>query len=406
MRETGPITTRAGGVLAAVGLLAFGAAAAIAIFGDGLADHIVKPSAYSRSAIGHRALLDHLERAQDRPVVTVRRGSPETAQQSSLYILAEPGSTSLLESALSWAEYADSMMITPPKWMGRRDFERPDWLYDAAPSHLADPVLSILNPDASFVRPEGDVAWRMRDGLPAPTIQNPQLIDGWAFDEVLVSSPEGVLAGITTQWDGVRTLVVSDPDLFSNHGLDEGENAALITALMTQTASGRGAIVFDETIHGFAQELSIWRRLFSFPYVIIAIGALIALAGAVWAALTRFGPTILKAREQLGGRMVLIQSAASLTQSAGHGVEAFRRYGDALLRQAANQLRPPRSLSDASLTAWLDDVTEARGLTTFTKHRQRIAAVTTDAEAHALAQDIHHWVLELDDGYERGRGAG
>lgn len=409
-RRTAPISARTGGVLAAIGLIAFGAAAAVTVFGDDLPDIVVRPSVYSSSALGHRALFEHLGETQTRPVIAQRRGSAAIAAQSSLYILAEPARPTLLDGALSWTSHARRAVVVLPKRTGAPDPERPDWIG----RHGLDRVWPALNlrrleEAAEIVRPEGEIAWTVTGDLPPPTLGDTQLITGWDFTETLIGTDEGVLVGVVTTGGKKKapgTLFIADPDLIANHGFDDGENAELVTRLLIDFAQGDGPIVFDETIHGFTQELSIWRRLFSFPYAIVGLGALLAMAAAAWAAVTRFGPAAREAAQRIGGRMTLIRSAASLTLSAGHGAEAFRHYAETMVKQAAQRLKPPRSLADATLAAWLDAAAEARGLTPFSAQRRRIAEARTAAEAQAVAQEIYHWVLEFDDGYERGRHTG
>src|SRR5262249_21239120 len=77
-------------IIIAVGVLAFVGMLYLQLFGDaGDPDYEVGPSTYSRSAIGHKALLETL-RQLDIPVLISRFKSAEKATDGSLLVLAEP----------------------------------------------------------------------------------------------------------------------------------------------------------------------------------------------------------------------------------------------------------------------------------------------------------------------------
>src|SRR5262245_52541231 len=130
-------------IIIAVGVLAFVGMLYLQLFGEsGDLDFEVGPSTYSRSAIGHKALLDTLRRL-DIPVAISRFKSGEKANSGSLLVLAEPDISEISDTLLSDFGDLPHGLLVMPKWQGVRDRKKPRWVGRMIP---VDPgrVTSIL----------------------------------------------------------------------------------------------------------------------------------------------------------------------------------------------------------------------------------------------------------------------
>lgn len=391
-----PMAGRVAGILVAVGLMGFLAAAALRVFGDGLDGPVVRPSVYSASAVGHRGLLELL-RALDHRVSAVRGGAPGTAAAAGLYVIAEPLPGLDLEAALARSAAAPARLLIPPKRSWRAaGAERAGWLAEAPIARPATELVQRLLPGLEINRLETEPSWRLADGLPPPTLSTPQVLVG-PVEQVLVGAPEGVLIGLLD----ADTLVISDPDLIANHGLDDGRNAELVIGALDAVARS-GPVLFDETIHGFARAPSFWRTLFSFPWVIVALGLLLAAGVAAWGAARRFGPATPDRVRGAGGRVVLVRNAAGLLLRGGHGGAALERYAAITVRAVRRRLGAPSRLRGAALDSWLDKAARARGLETVTALRRAVATTGRGGDARLeMARRLHRWRREIEDGSAR-----
>jgi len=255
------------------------------------------------------------------------------------------------------------------------------------------------------VRPETAGSWPQNELGATPSIAGPvQLMQAKRLRPIVASEDGGILLGELTD-KGRRLWVLSDPDVLSNHGLGRAGNAAFAVALMQALRQGDGAMVFDETIHGYATEpVSPLRLLFKFPFVVATIQGALALALLLWATVARFGvperlPPALDA-----GKQGLIRNAAKLLGFARHQNVIVRRYVQATLRDAARELHLPRGLDDAALIESLQRVGEARGVTidcgALLRRLETRAAGGRGEKSPLLplARDIHQWKREIMDG--------
>jgi hypothetical protein len=176
----------------------------------------------------------------------------------------------------------------------------------------------------------------------------------FAHDEAVqpvIECREGVLLGYLDDRE-YPLWVMSDPDVFANHGLLRGDNAALAVAILRRVR-GDGAILFDETLHGFAQEPSIYHLAREFPVIVITVHLLLLMALVAFAAIGRFGPVQPPAVVIASGKGHLIDSVVSLQRRAGHHESSLRRYAAMCVRQAAARLRAPKGLDHEQSLQWL-----------------------------------------------------
>ncbi len=351
---------------AVVWLIAIGAAAFIAmsyflIYGESIRPRqAAGANSYSRSAIGHKAFVDLL-RHFDVPLLVSRYESAARAGGQSLLILAEPQNPDQVAALAN--EPADGpLLLVLPKWHGRPDRNRQGWLAEATllQAKTVTAILAALVPDASISRPGQASNWTSSLFAVQPSLQAPQLMHAPALRAILAAD-QGLLIGALQQGDR-EIWILSDPDILSNHGLWQGDNAEIALDLVESLRGREGAVVIDETIHGFLQRPSLWRTLVEPPFVLVTLQALAALGILLWAGALRFGSPQAVGRPFEPGIATLIETGANLQGSAGQAKHNLRRYADATLSHLASRLNAPKTLGREALLAWLDRVGEARGL--------------------------------------------
>lgn len=360
-RGDGVFSGRAVGLLVAVGLLSFAAAALVAIYSDPQTEGTFGTNAYSYSAIGHKAWTEILEDL-DTPVLISRHDSADKAYNNGgLLVLAQPHNNADALEALAQIFDSDRALLVLPKSSGFPGFENRLWIKTLRELKLeaVEDVLQVIDEEAKVIRSEGEEAWQSQDWEILPSLTDAQLITS---DEItpIVYSEAGVLLGEYRR-EGTTVWVLADPDVITNSGIDEGDNAAFAVAMIDALLPGSGTAVFDETIHGFTVSPNLWKALLSFPLNLAVLQALLAAAVLVWAAAGRFGAP-LPPRPRLGaGKQVLIENTANLFEYAGNLTDILRRYREACLRDLGRHMHLPRDLDERKLTHWLNQVGDARG---------------------------------------------
>lgn len=353
--------------------------------GDGLG-----PTAYSKSAIGYAGLAELLQQLHI-PVVKSESNSAKKAK-AGLLIVAEPPAFGEADDPLKGLLTADKALVILPKWRGLGGRARAGWIDRAALLSSAEPqqvLRRLLNKeelariaraekwpkkdlDAAFdTRPDvvhvpKVVDWSTNALGLAPSLSEPAQLMGFmgaAYLKPLVASSEGVLLGEIRK--GSRRLwILSDPDVLSNHGLgaDGKRNAVFAVTLINKLRNG-GPVVFDETIHGFViQPAAPWKFIFQFPFVIVALEGVVALALLLWATIGRFGPPGRETAPLAAGKHGLIENVARLMSFAGYQKLMLARYVETMIRDAASQLHAPKGMPPADLGAWLDRIGKAKGV--------------------------------------------
>ncbi|MCG8425473.1 MAG: hypothetical protein MJE77_46945 [Proteobacteria bacterium] len=416
-------------LLASIAAISFAAAVVVAIFSEDIsAPSSTGANTYSRSAIGHRGLVELLERL-DVPVLVSEHNSAGKARQGAALIAAEPivlNSDGKRARALRQMMAESSiMLLIMPKWYGLPSATRPGWI-DAIqlllPGEIT-PIFGAVGLSAELVRPTSpgpisgpqsaaqSLLWQIDSSaegtlFAVPTLRAPQLIRSDSLAPV-ISTADGILLGVTTidgqkagrpDQDGRELWVLSDPDVLSNHGLGKGQNAVL-TAQLIQILRDRGSgtVVFDETMHGFRKEPSLWRSLFEFPLALVTIQAFLAVVLLLWASTGRFGKPLTPAPAIEPGKAFLIESTAMLLRFGHHADHALERYFQTALRQVAHALHAPQHLGGQTRMAWLERVARVRGIDENLADLQReVGAVrrgrrADEARAVEVAHRIYRW---------------
>ncbi len=358
--ETGAFSKRTLYLLISVGVLSLLFGFGLAIFGGGVGQPpTAESNTYSRSALGHHALIKFLH-ALEVPLVTSQHDSGDKAQ-SALVVLLEPNvHDDNRQDARDMIDSAEGVLLVLPKWQGEQDEEHPDQVTSVAliePEQVLD-ALVLLDQQATLYRPQTLGQTHSSEAISAlPTLAAPQLLRSSNIDAIL-SVGDGILFGKVT---GEDIWILSDPDILNNHGLDNGQNALLASQIIDEARGGR-TVVIDETLHGFLRKPDMWRALFEMPFVLVTIQVFLCVLLLIWGGTARFGKALIKAPSIGQGTAFLIGNTARLMRLGGHSGLALSRYRLVTLRAVAKSLHAPRGLELGALYEWLARIETNRSI--------------------------------------------
>ncbi len=178
-----------------------------------------------------------------------------------------------------------------------------------------------------------------------------QLFDGSACDPVIGSGAQTLLASCPVPgWGaGGRVLILSDPDLLSNHGLRLGQNALIAKDFLLAFA-GEGTVLIDYSRENwFAEEDApvqrdrSWADLLRFfqpPFLALWLGAGLMLALVLWRSLRRAGPVVASVTAG-AGKMQAIRARARLMRLTGQDGAMIGDYATARIAATAARLVGP-----------------------------------------------------------------
>jgi hypothetical protein len=394
----------------AIGTAAFVGMIYLEMFGVDDPDFEIGPSTYSSSALGHKALMETLRRI-DVPVVVSRFRTAEKSGRGSLLVLAEPDGSDTSEEMVGGLGDLWHGLLVLPKWDGSRDRSKPRWV-DAMDMVSLDDVELVLKKaktDGMVKRLKGTFTVEVPEFGGTIELTDPQIMIG-ASVRPIVSLQGGVLIGeadlgVGQQW------VLSDPDVISNHGIDQGDNAVVAVSIIEALRPDGGPVIFDETIHGLELRPNLMRTAFELPFGIVTLSAAVAVALAIWAGLMRFGRPEPGQRALQPGKVTLIRTTADLLRQGSRKgtVElVLTRYLKAQIADLVARLNGPRGLTETRQIAWLDDLAVARRLGS--RLQPIAAAIEATAKSHStdpgralrLAADLHAWKQEFLYGLAKG----
>lgn len=397
-------SARALAAIFVVGILALVGTVYLLVFGDGGEPTLeVRPTTYSSSALGHKALLETLRRLQV-PVIVSRFKSGEKAGPGSLMVLLEPDTDHVKDGLVGGFRNVPRGLLVLPKWQGARDRKKPSWVgtMTLLPLDAIEPILKETQIEGMVQRVTGTFTVEVPDLGGTIEITDPQVLVG-ADLKPIVTLKGGVLIGETTQVNG-RQWVVADPDILSNHGIDQADNAVVAVSMIENLRPRSGVVIFDETIHGFEQRPNLMKAALELPFGIVTLSVLAATLLAVWAGTMRFGRPQADGRALQPGKITLIRTAADLLHQAGRrggAVElVLTRYLRAQVADTLVQVNAPRGLDERRQIAWLDNLASTR------KPHVRLQPLADAIEAAArsgktdparalrLAADLHAWKQE------------
>jgi hypothetical protein len=415
----GPFSRRALAWLISISVASFATWLVVGLIAPEPADvDSAEADAYSRSAIGHRAFVETM-RAQGVPVMVSRFDSGTRAGSQALLVVAEPrldeDSPTRSRKLQQMLRSARRTLLVLPKWQGREDPARAGWLDRAelVPPTAIAKALQDADVPAGYALPTGDGV-QSCEGVPVhPTLQRPQFLrsTGQPGLKPLITCTNGWLLAEREDALGGRLLILSDPDVLSNHGLGDGDNATVAWSVLGYARLPGQAVVLDETLHGHERVPSLWRELFTFPLAAASVQGLLVAAFLVWAGLGRFGAPVPVPSALSAGKGVLVENTAALLRLGGHSAYTLGRYLESLKYEVARTLHAPAGLAPPELRDRLRRLGRRRRVTEdLAALETSVARLRDDARAApaavlAVARRVHRWRQEMLSGPERAGGA-
>lgn len=366
---------------------------------------------FSRSALGHRALVELLE--GEVPVLVSRGYSLPKASPERPLLLLEPvlgEAGRLAELVVEADERGVPVVVVLPKWQGTQEPRRPEWVasVELLPAPFAQEVLdAVVDPEddgaTRLVRPEGELGawtWSLPGEPVAPALPKPQLVDvREAPLDTLLGTPEGAL--VARLWE-TSIYLVSDPDFLNTAGLARADNAAVALAFLLGHLEPAGLVV-DESVHGYAQAESIWRALLEPPLIYLFLHGLLLVALGAWAGSGRFGRPLPAPPRVPPGKGTLIDSSARLLAMGGARKHSLERYLAIQTAEAGERLGVPAQLSAAERVARLSEVGRRRGASedvlSLARQVHRLPSRWRDPRRLLeLARALRRWRKEILDG--------
>lgn len=393
------------------------ALAAVAVFavalylmahGDSDASDSVGPIVESRSALGFAGIADVLEQLGT-PVIHTRYRSRDRLGDGGVLVIAEARLDPRSLTAAGKLLNAKAVLVILPKWVGAESDDHRGWIGKAelAPTYVVQMALDLVDTEAEFERGPGNDRWDHNTIGPRPVVATPmQFIKSDKLRPVVARGKQ-ILVG-ELERKGQRIFVLSDPDVISNHGLENPANAAFAVALIGKLRTGDGPVVFDEALNSAAGNgPNIMNHLLQPPLLPGTLLAIVAAILLLWATMPRFGAADPPAPALESGKRGLIDNIASLIGFSGRRPLVVARFVEATIQDVARQLHAPRGLAGDELTAWLDRVGRARGVTadcapSVEQANELAMAKRADpAVLVSLAQTISRWKQEIIDGPAR-----
>jgi len=386
-------------VIALAVLAAVSAAVTIGLFAFGssvLEPAGSEPTSFGYGALGQRAAYAYLESIGIRATRSRGQKLADLGPQVALLIVDPPtreerpdAAEALVQLVAEARRHGAPTIVFLPKWDGVPSSRNADWIAgaDARPlprvSELARAVLDCpvaANPVSRAASRKAypfRATWRENyDVSLAPR----QLLADRAEYEAVVQNFEGVLVAKARRPEGAPPVfVVSDPDIVSNHGLAEADHATLLRELVT-TLAGARAVVFDETLHGYAMGGRLAADALRPPAVFVTAHVLLLIGCAVWAGTVRSAPARPTRAPGSIGREEFIASTVRLLGGASGGGASLADYFRLAQEAVADALRLP-SLPPPERLKRLAAATTERGVA------EDLVSLDAAIEAHAALRD-------------------
>jgi hypothetical protein len=392
--------------LVVVGLLSFFGATYLEVFDDGSGEPWTNDAnVYSRSAIGHRAFAETLRRLGI-PVTVSRFDSLGKAGTNDLLLVIEPDANSGGKVLAGLRDVPHALLVLP-KWEGETSLRKPSWIsrMELISGSAVEDLLRKFAEGASIYRDGGSVTRDVPRFHGKLQLRDPQYFA--AGDEadvrVLIKTPKGIFLGEDNRSVG-DLWILSDPDLLSNAGIHEADNAVIAVSIVQALLPKGGSVIIDETAHGFEQRPNLLRTLLHPPFVAVTIATLVALALLIWAGAIRFGAPRLELEALAAGKLTLIRNAGKLLRLGIAPGELLQSYRRLIAAEALAELHGPAGLDERAQAAWLDRATRHRKTSRhFAPLTEKITADVAARRVNArqaldLAIELHRWKQESLNG--------
>ena len=320
-----------------------------------------RPTVLSKSAVGYSALFA-IERAVHGNAVT-RVTDRSQWQTPGLLIVTLSAQTNrdalkkLVAARQSVGGEAASTLYILPKWMTLPDVKHRGWV-------MKGPAITTSDLQ-ELVGAIGDV--RVMDDDRRPNVR---LHDDVEDTDLDVAAPEmmpwlqgnvvsvisdgaghAVLARVNK--DGPDAYVLADPDLMSNHGMKNLNNAQLAVQIIDWLRyAGDAPIAFDDMTATAGGNRNLLRLMFEPPFLAFTLALLMAALLTGVHAVARFGPPAIEGRAIPFGKRALADNAALLIARAKREAALGDRYV-AVIRDAAGTALGAATLAPDDLERWL-----------------------------------------------------
>ena len=150
--------------------------------------------------------------------------------------------------------------------------------------------------------------------------------------------------------DENRVLILSDPDLLSNHGLRLGQNAEIARDFIASRTDEKAVLIDYSPRYWFAEEENVvlrertWSDLLKFfeqPFLALWLGAALAMALTLWRAALRFGPIPAETTQLAASKAFAIEARARLMRLADCDGALVAEYARARIGTVASSLFGP-----------------------------------------------------------------
>jgi len=369
-------------------------------------------NSYSPSALGHQAFIELLNTIGI-PTRSSRYATLDKARTASLLVIAEPPNRALTASDVKKIMSAPNILLILPKRQGDQandnpDLQNPNWvsfqllLTKAAVQKIARKFIK----KSRIMRSQSKPVWRLTIGNIKPTVKNPQFIKSDQLTP-LISSNKGIFVGQYKTGSGTL-WVASDPDVFTNFGLGQSDNAVFATKLIETIRQGDGPVIFDEILHGFEIKPNFWGSMFQMPFLIATITAIMSIALLLWAASGRFGAARPPKPVLAPGKTGLIENTVHLLSFGSFMPSLMLRYINLVTDDVKQDLNAPASMTPTATRQWIEQLEKTHNTTismaemTSEIHTlQHVKKATNAKKIMGFTRDIILWKQEIINGSKR-----
>jgi hypothetical protein len=405
--------------------LSFLVAVILIAFGEGPpGDRSGRSSSFSRSALGHHALVGFLERSGVRVEVRrSRRAARGRAGTATFVIEPDPDLEDsapkgyLREVVLSARRGGAPLLLVLPKWRAREvetldgvvvrsAVLRPEIDVEAALDATGIAEIATLDVERE---PTGNAyipfpcatAWGEAADL---ELLSPQVLaPSPSLTPVVWSGPGQIVAKVAADPDSsddTAVYVVSDPDILNNHGLARGDNALIVHRLI-ETCLSTDAVVLDEVVHGFGREEGLLAEALRFPLVVPVLQGAAVLLLVLWRGVGRFGKPLPAPQRLAAGKLELIHATAGLLGYRGRVVDSALAYFDETLAEVGRRFHVAAGAKGKELLSRLEKLSEERGIAMDLASLRNGLVSLSGSEVHVrtaavrAACEIHRWHVEM-----------
>lgn len=343
----------------------------------------------SKGGSGYAGLVEWLKLANGQSPPMVRSEEDLSSGLASGFLLivtiAPNSDPAALERIIRLRSGKDTLFVLP-KWVTMPSWEHEGWemkierLPDTAVNDWLGRIAKAKLGAGKTTMEQISVEGRM--------VATPDDLQWVADEHPLIAAGNG--KAVLTELDNEPFYILTDPDLINNAALKDPQKAAAALDMIAMLEPGKGAVMFDLTLHGIGQKYDLAKLLVEPPFLALTLSVLAAAALAFLHGLGRFGPPRTETRAIAFGKRALVDTTAMLLRRAGRLQELGDRYAVLMRARAGALLGAPQGLQGEALDHWLDsrDKDEAGGFTARFKAANNSGTL---AKMHAAAQELHDW---------------